>query len=161
VSGTVAEEGGPGLSLAMPPLYVLRTVERCPECGRPLQVYALGCAAFQNAEDDTPLEEFHFLHHVRGLPARVLAILSAQCRGYRLDETGAGGAYLINHCPCGARLDDEFLHGDVGAAFWPATPEGFRRLRLYLLPIREAVPIDSSYTLGGGENLDFAHAESW
>lgn len=33
-----------GPSLAIPPLYVLRATERCPECGRALHVYALGCA---------------------------------------------------------------------------------------------------------------------
>ena len=29
--------------------------------------------------------------------------------------------YLMNHCRCDVRLDDDHLHGDVGAAFWPDT----------------------------------------
>ena len=43
------EELGP--SLAIPPLYVLRTAARCPECGKAKHVYTLGCAAFHDAED--------------------------------------------------------------------------------------------------------------
>ena len=43
------EEEAPGPSLAFPPLYVLRTVARCPKCGASMHVYALGCAAFHQA----------------------------------------------------------------------------------------------------------------
>ena len=31
----------------------------------------------------------------------------------------------MNHCKCGARLDDDYVSGDVGAAFWPDTPDGY------------------------------------
>ena len=156
------DEGVLDASLAIPPVYVLRTVERCPECAQPLHVYALGCAAFHDAEELSPTEVFHFLHHIRMLPDHVIAVLKAKCRGYRFDAPDQeDDAYLINHCPCGARLDDEFLHGDVGAAFWPDTPAGFEQLDLFRLPIEAAFAIDSSFTIGGGEYLDEAAVSPW
>jgi hypothetical protein len=44
------------------------------------------------------------------------------------------------------------VSGDVGAAFWPDTPEGYRELfALFRLPIDEPIAVESSYMLGGGE----------
>jgi hypothetical protein len=155
-----AEELGP--SLAMPPLYVLRTAERCPECGRAMHVYTLGCAAFHDAEDSRPLEVFHFLSRIRSVPEAVLKLLKARCPGYDFDSPVEGEPpYLMNHCDCGAKLDHDFLHGDIGAAFWPDTPEGFGLFKLFRLPIEEAIPIVCEYSVGGGEYLDYGHAEAW
>ena len=67
--------------------------------------------------------------------------------------------YLMNHCRCGARLDDDYLHGDVGAAFSPATRGGIGQIRLFKLLIAEPIELKCSYTLGGGEYLDFGKGE--
>ena len=67
----------------------------------------------------------------------------------------------MNHCRCGAQLDDDFVCGDVGAAFWPDTPDGFATFRLFRLPGAEAIPVDCSYTIDGGEYLNVAQAEAW
>lgn len=154
------EELGP--SLAMPPLYVLRTVARCPECGQAQHVYTLGCPAFQDANfhGAEPIEDFHFLRRIESVPTTVIALLKARCPGYYLDQTKPDETpYLMNHCPCGAKLDDNFVCGDVGAAFWPDTPEGYGDFKLFRLPIDEPIPIECSYMLGGGEYLDFARVE--
>ena len=67
----------------------------------------------------------------------------------------------MNHCGCGARLDDKFLYADVGAAFCRSTPDGYGQIMLFRLPIREPIPLECSYSLGGGEYLNFATAEAW
>jgi hypothetical protein len=155
------EDYGP--SLAYPPLYVLRTADYCPQCRQALHVYTLGCAAFRDAEDGgEPIEQFHFLHYIRSVPEPVLALLKARVPSYYLDQVEDGEPpYLMNHCPCGAQLDDDYLHGDVGAAFWPDTPEGFAALRLIRLPVAEAIPVECTLTIGGGEYLNIAQAEAW
>jgi hypothetical protein len=145
-------------SWAHPPLYVLRTATRCPGCARSMHVYALGCAAYQDADFDGagPIHDFHFLQRVSRLPRRVLGMLKSQCPGFRLDRTGEDETpYLMNHCRCGAKLDDDYVSGDVGAAFWPDTPDGYAHFELRPLPIDEPIPVESSYSLGGGEYLDF------
>jgi hypothetical protein len=155
-----AYETGP--SLAMPPLYVLRTPYYCPECNESLHVYTLGCAAYHDREDSRPLEDFHFLRMIQSLPDSVLALLKPKCPGYFYDRDATyPHPYLMNHCPCGARLDDDFVAGDVGAAFWPSTPDGYRTIRPFLLPVDEPIPIVTSYMLGGGEYLDLYHAPPW
>jgi hypothetical protein len=49
----------------------------------------------------------------------------------------------------------------VGAAFWPDTPKGYAAFRLFRLPVVEPLPVECSYTIGGGEYLNFAQAEAW
>jgi hypothetical protein len=152
-----------GPSLAMPPLYALRTAARCPACGEMLHVYALGCSAFHDAEDLRPVERFHFLRLTTSVPESLLTRLKRNCPSYYLDQEEQGDArrYVMNHCRCGAKLDDDYLHGDVGSAFWPDTPGGYRQFKLFRLPIEEAIPVETSYMLGGGEYLDTKHAELW
>jgi hypothetical protein len=67
----------------------------------------------------------------------------------------------MNHCLCGARLDDDFVNGDVGAAFWPDTPGGFADILRFRLPAEEAIPVMCSTMAGGGEYLNYAKAEAW
>jgi hypothetical protein len=144
-------------SSAIPPLYVLRTAAYCPECRRAMHVYSLGCAAFHDAEEREPIDRFHFLQQISRLPKTVLGMVKRQCPGFSLDREADGQTpYLMNHCQCGAKLDDDYVSGDVGAAFWPDTPAGYGDFELHALPIDEPIPIQCSTMLGGGEYLDFS-----
>jgi hypothetical protein len=154
------EDDDLGPSLALPPLYVLRVVDHCPECRKAQHVYTLGSAAFRDAQEGYQIDDFHFLRLIRSVPENVLKLIKAKCPGYFLDrEERSPERYLMNHCPCAAKLDDDYLHGDVGAAFWPDTPDGFRQIKVSKLPIDEALPIECSYELGGDEYLDFDQAD--
>lgn len=152
---------GPGKSLALPPIYVLHVAKSCPKCGERRDVYALGCAAFLDAEGGVSMQVFHFLSHVRQLPGPVLRLLKG-CAGYFPDRAAEGEpAYLMNHCRCGARFDDDELHGHVGVAFWPGTPGGYRRIKPFQLLITEPIPIECSCAVGGGEYLCLEKAALW
>src|SRR5580658_427374 len=100
------EEEEPGPSLAYPPLYVLRSAARCPECDKALHAYALGCAAYRDAEDGgEPIEQFHFLQRIASIPQPLLALIRARFPDYYLDHAEKGEPpYLMNHCRCGAKL---------------------------------------------------------
>ena len=98
----------------------------------------------------------------RSVPGSLLALLKSKCPSYYLDqEEGDERPYLMNHCRCGAKLDDDYVQGDIGAAFWPDTPEGYGDFKLFLLPIDEPIPVESSWMLGGGEYLDVDNAKPW
>jgi hypothetical protein len=156
------DEDGLGPSVALPPLYVLRATERCQHCGEAQHVYALGCASFHDAIDGFAIKIFHFLSRVRSVPAQLLGVLKTHCPGYYADHLeGEEPTCLLNHCRCGNVFGDDYLHVSFGAAFCPETPEGYLRIKLFQLPISEAVPIACSYTIGGGEYLDFSQAEVW
>lgn len=155
------EDDGP--SLAYPPLYVLRSAAYCPESGQAQHVYTLGCTAYRDAEDGgEPIQQFHFLRRIESIPQPLLALLKTKLPGYHLDHTQEGELpYLMNHCPCGAKLDDDFVSGGVGAAFWPDSPEGYGDFRLLRLPVEEPIPVVCSYGIGGGEYLNFANTWKW
>jgi hypothetical protein len=154
------EESGP--SLAIPPLYVLRAATLCPKCSKAMHVYALGCADFHHAGDLGPVEIFHFLSLIRSMPEPVLDLLKAKCPSFFIDQDdGDDGRYLMNHCDCGARLDDDYLHGDFGAAFVPDTEEGYEDFKLFRLPVEEAIPIECCCAVVGGDYLDTEHAAPW
>lgn len=151
----------PRKSLAIPPIYVLRVAKSCSNCGARRDVYALGCAAFQDAEGGFSIEVFHFLSHVRKLPDPVLRLLKG-CAGYFPDHAAEGEPpYLMNHCRCSARFDDDELHGHVGAAFRPGTPGGYRRIKPFQLLILKPIPIECSYATGGGDYLGLEKAALW
>ena len=156
------EELALGPSLAIPPLYVLRTVAYFPECSTAMHVYTLGCERFMDKESGCPIEDFHFLRQIERVPHDLRALLTTRCPGYSFDRDGTSGKpYLMNHCECGARLDDDYLHGDVGAAFWPDTPDGYAAFSLFELPFEEPIPIVCTYTLGGGEYLNLELVSTW
>jgi len=158
----IENESASNSSLAIPPLYVLRAAERCPKCRQALHVFALGCAAFADAEEREMIEAFHILTFVRRVPERVLRLLATKCPGFYFDHSDSEETpYLMNHCCCGATLDDAPLHWDAGAAFCPDTPEGYDTIKLFCLPIDTPIAIECSFTLGGGEYLDTEAAQEW
>jgi hypothetical protein len=147
---------------AAPPLYLMRAAERCPECGEAMHVYTLGCTGYHERGEHQAVDLFHFLREIESVPADILALLQAKCPGYFYDRThGDEPPTLMNHCRCGGKLDDDYLHGDVGAAFFPDTPDGYAAIRLFTLPVDEPIPIVSSFMIGGDEFLDFGKAEPW
>jgi hypothetical protein len=152
-----------GSTLAVPPLYVLRTIERCPRCGMAQNVYAFGGNGFYEAEDGFPTPVFRILCFVRSVPDQVLDLLKAHCPSLYLDHAeDREPPYLMNHCGCGTRLDDDYLHGKSGAAFWPRTLAGYGHIKPILLPIRGAIALECSYSGAGGcHYLDVRRAETW
>jgi hypothetical protein len=80
------------LSPAYPPLYVLRTADHCPKRGTAMHVYTLGYAAYRDAEDDRPVEDFHFLRLTESVPEALLELINAGCPGFFLDARSEADA---------------------------------------------------------------------
>ena len=76
----------PETSLAIPPLYLLRTATHCPECREATHVYTLGCAGFHEAESFEPINAFFFLRQICSVPSSVLRAFKRECSGYYLDR---------------------------------------------------------------------------
>jgi hypothetical protein len=58
VEGGYGDDDEPEIypTLALPPLYLLRIAERCPECHQAMHVYALGCHAFRHDDGPDPVD---------------------------------------------------------------------------------------------------------
>lgn len=148
-------------SRAIPPVYLLRCPERCPECGTVFHVYALAAAAFYDGYDDDTFADFTLLTHIRSLPASVTDLLKRHCPSFRFgSQEGMEVQEMLNHCACGAMLNDHDTQGDVGAAFFPISTFEARNIKLYRLPIDEPFPLECSWSIGIGDVLGSDQAEA-
>jgi hypothetical protein len=65
----------------------------------------------------------------------------------------------MNHGGCGPTIDDDFLRGNIGAAFWTGQSTEHAHMPLFRLPITEPIPVRCSYSFGGAEYLKTDKAE--
>lgn len=152
-------------SWAKPPLCVVKSSQCCPECGTAAPVYTLACPALYDPGERHTFEKFMVITHVTYIPNDILTLLEERCPTWRFDTEGPiEPSYLMNHCRCGAKLDDGCLHGDYGGAFLPQSWREARKIRLLSLPSaggREKIPLVCEWVLGLGRFLDFGQAEPW
>ncbi len=150
-------------STALPPLYLLQSAERCPHCADVTPVYALAATGLQDAEEKDVYDGFVVLTAIEHLSRSLIRLLHRRCPTWRLDqEDPSEPPYLMNHCRCGERLSDSYIHGDAGAAFFPTSEQQCRDIKRFPLPIDEEVMIVCSWTLGGLDDmLDSIRTEPW
>jgi hypothetical protein len=60
----------------------------------------------------------------------------------------------MNHCPCGAKLTDDRLHREIGAAFYPTSPEACGGIVVRRLLVHDNILITCSWNVGLGDMLD-------
>jgi hypothetical protein len=149
-------------SKALPPIYLLRAPETCPECGVASNVHSLAAAGLYDASDRQSFNGFIVLTHVEYVPPRVLSLLADRCPGWYFDREGTGAPYLMNHCRgCGVGLSDHFVHGDAGAAFSPCSAAECWNISLFTLPVSEETPLVCSWGIGLGDLLDMGKVQPW
>jgi hypothetical protein len=99
---------------------------------------------------------------VTSTPAALTTLLTEKCPTFFLDEEDLPCApYLMNHCGCGARIDDHYLRWDVRAPFSPVPTAEYAHMTLFRLPITEPVPVRCSYSVGGGHYLPVCKVHEW
>lgn len=78
------------------------------------------------------------------LPSQVSKRLQELAPGYRLDHSRTAGLiYWLNHCTCGAKLGDHFLHSEPDGPFFGEETQG-----LEIWVVTEPIAIESSYSEG-------------
>lgn len=121
----------------------------CYVCGAPVRVAAIAAPPEAVVEDDEyPLAAGEHgwlgLSELGDLPVRVLARLEQLAPGFRADDSvTAGFSYLMNHCRCGARLGDFYLHNKPDGPFFGERTEG---LKAWV--IVEPLTVDASFSEG-------------
>jgi hypothetical protein len=118
------------------PIYLLKSAQRCYMCKAMTEVYCLASNGF--IEGEFEVHEFTQYSAVRELPVRLQAILKRQAPTYYLDYIKQrANCYFINHCRCGTKLADFYLHNQPDAAFNPGSAEQASKIMLYELDIVE------------------------
>ena len=152
------------LSKAIPPLFLLRAGERCPQCGEATNAFALLASGLYDGGEDGIFDHFILLKNIKYLPKRFLAMLTEHCPGWRFDrEEPSEPACLMNHClRCAAKLTDTHIHAEPGSAFYPTSPDDCRNISVYLLPVEIQVRVVCGWSSGGLTDwLDYDLAKSW
>ncbi len=109
-------------------------------CGKKAEVFCLASAGF--VEDDWRLDEFTHFSNVTALPDSLKVILKKQAPRYYLDYTRQrGSCYFMNHCRCGTKLADFYLHNNPEGAFYPVSEQQAKQLILCEMELSETVEI--------------------
>jgi len=111
-------------------------------------------------ESKEPVEpDLYLFSGIESLPQELLGALRRVNPGYRkrFSKT-AGMSYYMNHCSCGAQLGDFYMHSEPGGAFFPATPQAARAIRLHRLKLQGPLAITGAPSMVH-PNLVLEHAE--
>lgn len=103
------------------PLYLLQSSTPCWRCNEKAVVFCLASEGLiDKYEDEMELDMFVTYHNLVEVPEQISTILKSQAATYYPDYTKqSNSTYYVNHCHCGAKLGDFYLHEEPGGAFCP------------------------------------------
>ncbi len=144
-----------------PPLYLLRSLAQCHECGATEPVVALGVTEFEEdgaSYGDSKNPSLYLLSRVETLPQDLLANIQRVAPGYRaMASKTAGMTYFANVCSCGTNFGDFYLFSEPGGAFFPETVEEARQVELSQVPLSGPLKIECSWSEGTAIDMIFEH----
>ena len=147
-----------------PPLYLLRSLAQCHECGATQPVAALGVTAFEEdgaSYGDSKNPSLYLLSRVESLPQDVLTHIQQVAPGYRaMASKTAGMTYFANVCSCGTNFGDFYLFSEPGGAFFPETVEEAKLVELAQIPLSGPLEIECSWSEGTAIDMMFEHGVS-
>ncbi len=136
-------------TISTPRFALLQGETTCYKCRARVPVAGLAASPEARVDD----EEYSLvsgehgwlgLSEIEALSAEVLQLLRERAPGYRADDSvTADLRYLMNHCECGAKLGDFFLHGKPDGPFFGLETDG---LRAWL--IERPLRVEASYSEG-------------
>jgi hypothetical protein len=136
------------MTIRAPYFVILESTARCHACGTETPVAAIAVPPETAIEDDEypvgPNEHGWLgLSNIERLPADVLSKMATWATGLRRDFTVTSGmSYECQHCACGAKLGDFYLHRPGGPFFGDET-DGLRITR-----VDRPLEVEASYSEG-------------
>lgn len=103
-----------------PIIYLVQSWDRCYRCKDITSVFCLAADGLVDHETGSNFNGFFRFHEVTYIEDDLKEILKERCPSYYLDYTKmSNSSYFVNHCKCGAKLGDFYLHNEPGSPFWP------------------------------------------
>ena len=101
-------------------LLLLAAQQACWQCEQTTMVYCLATRKLKDESQARTKTGFFTLHHLRALPPALNALLLEKSITYSFDHSAKRKEnYWLNHCQCGAKIEDMLLHQRRGNAFSP------------------------------------------
>ena len=150
------------LAEAIAPIYLLQSTEQCYQCQQSTPVFALAVSGFKDADEEEPLEEFVVLNTISDLPPHIMNLLKQRCPRYFIDYSKmTQSKYLMNHCTCGAKLGDFYMHDEPGGAFAPTSEYESRNISVTRIPEENNLPIRCSYSYTPDNPIKGIKPKNW
>jgi hypothetical protein len=136
---------GPEATL-IAPVFMITSETFCDHCGGIAPVIALAASGVERHETGTRIDRFVVACWITWLSPSLVAALAERASSFFLDWTSSGSCYYLNHCSCGAGLDDFDLHEEPDGAFFPMEAEACGGMRLITLPAMADLTVAGSWT---------------
>lgn len=135
-------------------IYLLRSWEKCYKCGNTADVFCLAADGLIDHETDSDFKQFFTFHYLTSVSQKIKNLFKKHSPTYYFDYSKqTESSYFMNHCKCGAKLGDFFLHQEPGGAFFPMSLEEARNnVTMHQIQTSEPVRINSTY---GVSDTDF------
>ena len=128
----------------IPPVYLLQSYEKCWKCKEITPVYALAAHGV-NSEKNT-LDIFLTFFNLRIVQPQIKKILLKNAPSYYLDYSRqANSKYYLNHCQCGAKQGDFFMHSEPNGPFFPTSKPEAERIKIGVVSV-EPIKIDGEFS---------------
>lgn len=125
---------------------LLKSTQICYMCGSEAEVFCLAAAGF--TENETDFNEFVHFSNITELTDPLVTILKKKAPRYYYDYTKQrGSCYFMNHCKCGTKLMDFYLHNSAGGAFLPETENKAKEIILYDIELSEKVALAATIVI--------------
>lgn len=124
-------------------LYVVESLAVCWKCQRLTPVF---CLASDDHEYGYDAESFTTYSDLASPPVAVRQMIERRFPSYHKDfSRTAGGRYYMNHCTCGAKLGDFYLHSEPGGAFFPTSQDELVGMKIHTISAEPAkIELDAS-----------------
>jgi len=112
------ERCGGGSVLAFTPIYLVRSTDTCQRCGKKIVVFCLASDGF--VADGCFHENFFVTYsYLANIPEILNQYFRENCPSYRIDYSKTiNDSYCMNHCSCGAKRGDFYLHNEPSGGFF-------------------------------------------
>lgn len=122
------------LVFALTPLYLVRSTDTCQRCGEKSAVFCLASDGYI-AEGCFNEDFFVTFNELEEVPECLIEYFAKNCPSYYIDYSATiNASYCMNHCHCGAKRGDFYLHCEPDGGFFPTTQAKAQNITLTKIP---------------------------
>lgn len=121
------------------PIYLASSRTKCWKCSQDTQVFCL-------AHKDSDSGVITLISSLLDVSEELSSALKEKAPTYHFDYTRwSENHYYVNHCECGAKLGDFFLHNEPDGPFFIMSEADINQITMSDLNLKEPAKVKSGY----------------
>lgn len=134
-------------------IYLLHSWERCYKCGAIADVFCLAADGVRDENSNIDVDGFFTISFLTFASEKMVNLFRRYTPTYYMDYTKQSGmSYYVNHCKCGAKLGDHYLHHLEGAFLPMSEDEAEHNIVKHDILTTQLVKVDAVYVTS---DIDF------